>query len=89
MGSLIKELLRPRHSKMAPVMPNLFKTFLAPADYIEPVNTLGLPRYAKATPSHNNKSVRLEMQANPLSLCERPARPDKGSAFLGRGRQWL
>jgi hypothetical protein len=56
MGSLIKELLRPRHSKMAPVMPNLFKIFLAPADYIEPVNTLGLPRYAKATPSHNNKA---------------------------------
>lgn len=40
---------------------NLFKTFFAPADYIEAVNTLGLPRYAKAIPSDNNKSVRLEM----------------------------
>jgi hypothetical protein len=36
------------------------------------VNTLGLPRYAKAIPSDNNKSVRLEMQTNPLSLCLRP-----------------
>jgi len=49
--------------------PNLYKTFFAPTDYIETVNTLGLPRYAKAIPSDNGKSVRLEMQTNPLSPC--------------------
>ena len=40
------------------------------------VNTLGLPRYAKAIPSDNNKSV--EMQTNPLSLCLRPRALIKG-----------
>jgi hypothetical protein len=39
---------------------------------------LGLPRYAKAIPSDNNKSVRLEMQDNPLSLCLRPRALIKG-----------
>jgi hypothetical protein len=58
--------------------PNLFKTYFSPADYIETVNTLGLPRYAKAIPSDNNKSVRLEMQTNPLSLCLRPRALIKG-----------
>jgi hypothetical protein len=58
--------------------PNLFKTFFARADYIETINTLGLPRYAKAIPSDNNKSVRLEMQTNPLSLCLRPRALIKG-----------
>lgn len=53
-------------------VPNMFKTYFAPADYIETVNTVGLPRYAKAIPSDNNKSVRLEVQTNPLSICTRP-----------------
>lgn len=52
--------------------PNLFKTYYAPADYMETVNTMGLPRYAKGIPSDNNKSLRLEMQTNPLSICLRP-----------------
>jgi len=39
---------------------------------------LGLPRYAKAIPSDNSKSVRLEMQTNPLSLCLRPRALIKG-----------
>ena len=54
-------------------VPNFFRTVFAPADYMETVNTIGLPRYAKAIPSDNNKGVRLEMQTNPLSYCTRPA----------------
>ncbi|MCW2319190.1 hypothetical protein M2322_004759 [Rhodoblastus acidophilus] len=54
-------------------VPNFFRTVFAPADYMETVNTVGLPRYAKAIPSDNNKGVRLEMQTNPLSYCTRPA----------------
>ena len=53
-------------------VPNFFRTVFAPADYNETVNTIGLPRYAKAIPFDNNKGVRLEMQANPLSYCTRP-----------------
>ncbi len=53
-------------------VPNFFRTVFAPADYRETVNTIGLPRYAKAIPSDNNKGVRLEIQTNPLSYCTRP-----------------
>lgn len=52
----------------------LFRTFFAPADYIETVNTIGLPIYAKQAPdpSGMNKYVKLESQSNPLCLCLRP-----------------
>ena len=53
-------------------VPNFFRTVFAPADYRETVNTIGLPRYAKAVPYDNDKGVRLEMQMNPLSYCTRP-----------------
>lgn len=53
-------------------VPNLFKTYFGPADYMETVNTIGLPRYAKSIPMRNDKGVELEIQANPLSLCTMP-----------------
>ncbi len=53
-------------------VPNFFRTVFAPADYMETVNTIGLPRYAKGIPTDNNKGLRLEMQTNPLSYCTRP-----------------
>ena len=53
-------------------VPNFFRTVFAPGDYRETVNTIGLPRYAKAIPFDNDKGVRLEMQMNPLSYCTRP-----------------
>ncbi|HAU28991.1 MAG TPA: major capsid protein E [Rhodospirillaceae bacterium] len=54
-------------------VPGLFKTVFAPADYVETVNTLGLPRYAKQAPDTKfGKFVELEVQANPLTYCTRP-----------------
>jgi hypothetical protein len=44
----------------------------APADYIETVNTKGMPRYAKQYPMPNDKGVNLEVQSNPLCYCVRP-----------------
>jgi hypothetical protein len=52
--------------------PGLFRTVYAPADYIETVNTRGLPRYAKQWMSPNGKRVEMESQSNPLSYCTRP-----------------
>lgn len=59
-------------------VPGLFETYFAPADYLETVNTLGLPRYAKAIPMANNKGLDLETQTNPLSICTRPRALFKG-----------
>lgn len=54
-------------------VPNLFQTWFAPADYIETVNTVGLPRYAKQW-GDGGRNVRqqLEAQSNPLNFNSRP-----------------
>lgn len=54
-------------------VPGLFPTYFAPANYVETVNTLGLPRYAKtALDSKFQKHVDIEGQSNPLPICTRP-----------------
>ncbi len=53
-------------------VPGLFRTVYAPADYIETVNTVGLPRYSKQWVSPNGKRIEMESQSNPLSYCTRP-----------------
>jgi hypothetical protein len=53
-------------------VPGLFITRFAPADYMETVNTIGLPLYAKGVEHSNGKGVDLESQSNPLSICTRP-----------------
>ncbi len=56
-----------------PVTPNLFRTWFAPADFVETVNTMGLPIYAKTVNDADlNRWVKLHSQSNPLTLCVRP-----------------
>jgi hypothetical protein len=50
----------------------LFDTYFGPADYMETVNTIGLPYYARQYAFQNGKGVHLESQANPLNICTRP-----------------
>lgn len=51
----------------------LFENPFAPADFIEAVNTRGLPRYAKIAPDQKyNRFVDLLLQSNPLPYCTRP-----------------
>lgn len=53
--------------------PGLFRQYYAPADFIETVNTIGLPRYAKqAIDDEFGRWVKLHTQANPLPICTRP-----------------
>lgn len=51
----------------------LFITRFAPANYVETVNTIGLPYYAKSEPMDFGKGYTIEAQSNPLNLCTRPA----------------
>jgi hypothetical protein len=53
--------------------PGLWRTVNAPADYVETVNTPGIPRYAKQFPMPDDKGVNLQVQANSLSYNTRPA----------------
>jgi len=53
-------------------VPDLFVTHFAPADYVETVNTEGLPLYAKAELLDFDRGVSIESQSNPISICSRP-----------------
>jgi hypothetical protein len=53
-------------------VPDMFITRFAPADYMETVNTNGLPYYAKQESMAFNKGIELEAQSNPICLCTRP-----------------
>jgi hypothetical protein len=51
----------------------IFSTSFAPADFVETVNTVGLPIYAKAAIDEKfQRYVDLHSQQNPMNLCLRP-----------------
>lgn len=61
--------------------PGLYRQYNAPADFIETVNTIGLPRYAKqAIDDEFGRWVKLHTQSNPLPICTRPKVLLKGTA---------
>jgi hypothetical protein len=53
-------------------VPDLFIEVYAPADYMETVNTVALPRYSKMEAMDFDKGVQLEAQMNVLPLCTLP-----------------
>jgi hypothetical protein len=60
-------------------VPGIYAEYYAPADFLDTVNTKGLPRYARLAPDRKfNKSVELHTQQNPLPLCLRPKTLCKG-----------
>lgn len=53
-------------------VPGLFRTYYAPADYNETVNTMGRRLYEKMFPMPNDKGMNMEVQMNALEMCTRP-----------------
>lgn len=53
-------------------VPGMFETAYAPADYMETVNTQGLPYYTKQEVARFNKGVDIESQSNPIMLNSLP-----------------
>jgi hypothetical protein len=53
-------------------VPDLYISVFAPADYMETVNTEGVPYYSKIEPLPFNKGMVGEAQSNPLHMCTRP-----------------
>lgn len=51
---------------------DMFQTRYSPADYIETVNTVGLPYYARQQPMDFNKGVEIESQSNVINFNSRP-----------------
>ncbi|WP_300908374.1 major capsid protein [uncultured Desulfovibrio sp.] len=55
-----------------PVGPGIWKMYHAPADWMETVNTIGLPYYARMDAKPRSRGYDLEVQSNPLTLCIYP-----------------
>ena len=55
-----------------PTGPGVFKTFFAPADYMDTVNTDGQAFYSKMERMDFDKGFQLEVQCNPVTLCMFP-----------------
>lgn len=54
-------------------VPQIYAEYFAPANFVETVNTVGLPRYAKLAPDTKwNRFVEIHTQQNPLPVCLRP-----------------
>lgn len=65
--------IAPEKARFIPIgMNGLFRTYHAPADYTETVNTLGRRTYAKQWPMPNDKGINGETQRNVLHICTRP-----------------
>lgn len=60
-------------------VPGLMLGRFGPADYMETVNTIGLPLYAKGIPMRNGKGWDIEMQSNPIHLLTRPRAVVRGT----------
>lgn len=60
-------------------VPNLFATVYGPADYVETVNTMGIPRYVKQYQMQNDKGIHMDTQTNNLNFCTRPLALLKGT----------
>lgn len=59
--------------------PGLFRMVFAPANFIETVNTIGLPFYSRQMVDPGSRWVDLLMQSNPLPYCTRPRVLIKGN----------
>jgi hypothetical protein len=59
-------------ARAVPLGTQAFGTMLAPADFIETVNTPGKPRYAKQELMSFGRGVKIHTQSNPLPYCKRP-----------------
>jgi len=57
---------------LVPFGTSVFRNWFAPADYMETVNTEGLPFYAKQRLMDFDKGIQVECQANPLPICLKP-----------------
>lgn len=55
-----------------PVGSGILKQIYAPADYMETVNTDGLPFYSRMAEKPMNKGWDLEVQSNPVTICTMP-----------------
>lgn len=65
-------LVEPNKGHLYPVGPGIWKAWHSPADWMETVNTIGLPFYARMEERRLGRGFDIEVQSNPLTLCIYP-----------------
>ena len=67
-----QDYIAPNEAYLYPEGSDIFHTYFAPADFVETVNTIGLPRYAKQQVMDFEKGVIIHTQSNPLPINLKP-----------------
>ncbi len=67
-----RKFVEPNKGHLYPVGPGIWQTYNAPADWMETVNTVGRPYYARMDERKRGRGYDLEVQGNPLTLCIYP-----------------
>ncbi len=83
---VVREFIEEGHAHFFPLgTRDTFKTFFAPADFLESVNTKGKELYAKQAEEKFGRWIDLHTQSNPLPMCRRPALLVTGSTNISNG----
>jgi len=68
----VRRFIADNTAQAVPLGTQSMKTYFAPADFMETVNTPGVPKYAKQMVKDWNRGVDLHVQSNPLPIALRP-----------------
>lgn len=82
--TVTRNFIAPNTCRFLPVgTQESFRTYFAPADWIETVNKIGVPKYSKVVPEQGGRYVEILSESNPLPLCLRPKVLVKGARATG------
>lgn len=74
-----RSFIDPNEMRFFPVGgPGLYRGYFGPADYLETVNMMGQPFYAKQKVNQWETAIDIQVQSNPLFFCARPESLVKG-----------
>ncbi len=72
-GGTVRRFIEANRGHAFPVgTGNTFRTYFAPGDFTDTVNTIGLELYASQEAMDHNRGIDIHTQSNPLPLCRRP-----------------
>lgn len=83
-STVTRNFIAPNTCRFLPLgTQDTFRTYFAPADWMETVNTIGLPKYSKIVPEAGGRFAEILSESNPLPLCLRPKVLVKGARTNG------
>ena len=82
--TVTRNFIAPNTCRFLPVgTQESFRTYFAPADWMETVNKISVPKYSKVVPEQGGRYAEILSESNPLPLCLRPKVLVKGARATG------